>query len=64
MQQSASRTVIVTPGLWRGWDVTVEPPSESMPYRRFRDHAEALEWAETFAVGNGWPIIDRTEVGG
>ena len=59
-----SRTVIVSRGLWRGWEVTVEPPAASMPFRRFSDHAEAAEWADTFAGQQGWPVEDRTEAGG
>lgn len=34
--------------------------SDGRAARRFSDHAEAVEWAETFATTSGWPVLDRT----
>lgn len=53
--------VIVAPGLWRGFDVAVEPPTTAHPMRHFRDHMEALSVAMAIGTAEGWPVHDRVE---
>jgi hypothetical protein len=67
---SAARThtpdpfaVVISPGLWRGFDIAVEPPVSTHPLRHFRTHTDALAAAEAIASAEGWPIRDRTSAG-
>lgn len=53
--------IILSAGLWRGFDVVIEPPTSAQPLRHFRDRAAALDFAEALARSEGWPVIDRTE---
>ena len=55
--------VVISAGLWRGFEVSVEPPSSSHGLRGFRDHPAALAHAEALERLEGWPIIDRTREG-
>lgn len=52
--------VVIIAGLWRGFDVAVDPPVATHPLRHCRDHAEALAVAGAIADNEGWPVLDRT----
>jgi hypothetical protein len=54
-----SFAVVISPGLWRGFEVSVEPPLAAHTLRVFRAHAEALAFAEALGRTEGWPICDR-----
>lgn len=53
--------VAITPGIWRGFTVSTEPPSWNHPLQSFVDHAAALAFAEKLSALEAWPILDRTE---
>lgn len=48
--------IVVSPGLWRGHEVTVEPPTSTHPLRAFKTEAEALRYAKRIGAVEGWPI--------
>lgn len=53
--------VVIRNGVWRRFEVAVEPPQVAMPPRSFRDHAAALRFAsELAALQGGWAIVDLT----
>jgi hypothetical protein len=56
----SAAAIIVSNGLWRGFDVLIEPPTASHSLRHFTDHTAALAYAEQLAVLQGWPLFDRT----
>jgi hypothetical protein len=56
--------IVLAPGLWgRRVDVSVEPATVTHPLCSFRDHAEAMAFAEALARTECWPITDRTSDG-
>jgi hypothetical protein len=54
------RRVTVSPGLWRGFDVEVFPPTQGHPLRHFKIYADALEHALGLRKAHGWQVIDQT----
>lgn len=60
MSERKPFTVCLEPGLWRGFDVLVEPPTLAHPMRHFRDRAGALVYDEQLAALQGWELHDRT----
>jgi hypothetical protein len=52
--------VVIVRGLWRGFDVGIEPPTSSHSWRHCRSHADALAVAEDIQRVEGWPVQDRT----
>jgi hypothetical protein len=52
--------VVIIRGLWRGFDVGIEPPTSSHSWHHCRSHAEALAVAEDIQRMEGWPVQDRT----
>ena len=63
MTERKPSTIAISAGLWRGFDVLVEPPISSHPLRSFRDHGAAMAHAEALHAVEGWTIVDRTEGG-
>lgn len=51
--------VTITRGLWRGFDVQVEPPRIGHPQRSFKDREAANAFAGELARERGWRIVDR-----
>ncbi len=54
------RGVVVSPGLWRGFDVEVFPPSQGHAARHFRLYSDAIEHAQMLRRTHGWPVVDNT----
>lgn len=48
--------VIVSPGLWKGYEVTIEPPTSTHPLRSFKTLPRAIEHAEAVRRAEGWPV--------
>lgn len=55
------RIITITPGLWRGFEVAVEPPSCQHPLKTFRSEADALAFAEELSGTTGWLWISRID---
>jgi hypothetical protein len=55
--------VQITPGLWRGYDVSVEPPTSTHVHRHFATHELAMEAAREIERTEGWPVTDKTGAG-
>jgi len=53
--------VIVARGIWKGFDVSVEPPTPGFPPRHFKVRADALVFASQLAALQGWLFRDRSE---
>ena len=58
--RSESFAVIISRGLWRSIEVSIEPRTCSHSLRSFRSHAEARAYADDLAQIEGWPVCDRT----
>jgi hypothetical protein len=54
------RRILISPGLWNGYEVTVEPPIAACPLRSFKILADALEHANALYQAHGWTVIDQT----
>lgn len=54
------RRIVVSDGIWRGYDVAVEPPMMAFPLRHFGTAAEAQAYADALVASEGWEILDRT----
>lgn len=54
-----AREIIIQPGLWKGCEVDVQPPTSAHPLRPFPDHGKAAAYAEQLSSAEGWPVIDR-----
>lgn len=52
-------SIIIQPGLWRGCDVEIAPPTSTHPMRHFDSRDEAMAYAEALSACEGWPIKDR-----
>jgi len=55
-QRREGYRVIVSPGLWRGYQVTIEPPTSTHPFRSFKTLELAIEHAEEVRKVEGWPV--------
>jgi hypothetical protein len=55
--------IVIGAGLWRGFDVSVEPPTSTHQLRTFRSHTEAAAHAEELSRVEAWPIVDKTGAG-
>lgn len=62
-QQREPFRVVISRGIWRGCDVLIEPPTIEHRLRHFRDHDEAVTFAEELGRVTGWPITDRANDG-
>lgn len=51
--------IVISPGLWRGFEVSVEPPSLSHPLKRAKTFEDAMAHAEALSRQTGWPIISQ-----
>lgn len=53
--------IVVAPGLWRGFEVRVEPPTSTHPLRTFRSADDAMRCAKELRRVEGWPIVDMAD---
>lgn len=51
--------IVIAPGLWRGFDVIVEPPTSTHPLRHFPTYDEAMACALDVQRTEGWPIFSK-----
>ena len=56
-------SVVIARGLWRGFEVFIEPPTASHELRAFRHFGEALLCASEISRVEGWFVQDRTKGG-
>jgi hypothetical protein len=49
--------IVITPGWHDGFDVTVEPPTETHPLRRAKTYDEAMALALAIQKAEGWPLF-------
>lgn len=53
--------VVITPGIFRGFDVGIDPPVATHQARHFGSHAEAVAFADELSSIEGWPLVDKAE---
>jgi hypothetical protein len=51
--------IVITAGLWRGFDVTVEPSTATHLLRHAKTYNEAMALALAIQKAEGWPIFSN-----
>jgi len=49
--------IVIARGLWRGFEVTIDPPTSNHPLRHFKTYDEAMACALQIQRVEGWPLF-------